>query len=164
MVLETDRLRLVACSVELAVALVADTRDLATGLLRAELPPDWPPPDLISLLRGYAEAVARDPALVGWGPWVVVENDRVVGSVGFHGTPVDGSVELGYGIVAAASGRGIATEATAALVEWARGDERVRQIVAEVQRENAASKRVLTKVGLRYTDAHGGNEVWRYYW
>jgi RimJ/RimL family protein N-acetyltransferase len=158
--IETPRLRLVACSVEVAVALVADAPELATGLLRADLAPDFPTPDLVSLLRGYAEALARDPALLGWGPWIVVEDGHVVGSVGFHGPPTHGSVELGYGIAADASGRGIATEAAQALVAWARTDPRVDTIVAETEPGNAASRRVLEKLGMQPAQPTGDADRW----
>lgn len=70
-----------------------------------------------------------------------------VGGIGFFGAPdADGAVELGYGLVAAARGRGFATEALAALVRlaFARGVSVVR---ADSEVVNEASHRVLRRAG-----------------
>jgi RimJ/RimL family protein N-acetyltransferase len=159
-VLETSRLRLVPCSVELAIAFVADARSLAAGLLAAELPDGWPDGELAGLLPGYAQAIAAEPELLGWGPWIVVEGERVAGSAGFLGQPVGGTVELGYGIAPEARGRGVATEAAQALVAWALADPRVRDVVAEVEPGNQASYRVLEKIGMRRAGTVNGHERW----
>jgi RimJ/RimL family protein N-acetyltransferase len=77
------------------------------------------------------------------------EDDRLIGSVGLR---VDGSprpvAEIGYWISAWARGRGYATEATAALCEWAfrHGTPRV-ELVAAVG--NEASQRVALAAGFR---------------
>ena len=159
-VLETSRLRLVPCSVELAIALVAEARSLAAGLLAAQLPDGWPDAELAELLPGYAQAVAADPELLGWGPWIVVEGERVAGSAGFLGQPAGGTVELGYGIAPEARCRGVATEAAQALLAWALADPRVREVVAEVEPENAASHRVLKKIGMRRAGTVNEHERW----
>jgi RimJ/RimL family protein N-acetyltransferase len=72
----------------------------------------------------------------------------VVGGCGFKGPPDrDGAVELAYGIDPAHRGLGYATEAAAALTEFAFADGRVRLVRAHTKTDNGASARVLLKCG-----------------
>lgn len=98
-----------------------------------------------------------------WGPWQVRERatELLVGGAGFKGAPdEEGVAEIGYGLVPAARGRGLATEAVDALVAhaFARGARAVR---AEVEAGNAPSERVLVRAG--FTALAGDSRVtwWR---
>ena len=62
--------------------------------------------------------------------------------------------EIGYGIGAAYWGRGYATEGAAALCRWAL-ENGARTLEAEAAPENAASMRVLEKLGFRPTGETG---------
>ncbi len=85
----------------------------------------------------------------------------VVGALGFFGPPDEtGTVEIGYGVVPEARGRGVATEAVAALLAFADGRPEVRKVVASTDLDNFASQRVLLKSGLRPVRA---DEQKRYY-
>lgn len=98
----------------------------------------------------------------GWGSYVLVrrEDDRAVGSMGFHGPPDDdGQVEIGYDLAVAARGKGYATEALRALGDWALAQEGVRLVTARVDPGNTASRHVLERGGFRRTghvDEAGG--------
>jgi hypothetical protein len=61
-------------------------------------------------------APAADLADPYAGPWQVVQDGWTVGLLGFKGRPVDGVVEVGYGIVPSARGRGVATAAVRVLL------------------------------------------------
>jgi RimJ/RimL family protein N-acetyltransferase len=63
-------------------------------------------------------------------------------------------VEIGYGLVADARGRGVATEAVRALLVLT--DAEGVRVRASVPPENKASIRVLAKCG--FTQLRGGNE------
>lgn len=89
----------------------------------------------------------------GWGAWLVFRHDEVVGDAGFRGPPADGEVELGYSTLPDYRGRGYATEAARALVEWALAQPGVERIVAAPEPDNEASRRVLENAGLRRLDA-----------
>jgi [ribosomal protein S5]-alanine N-acetyltransferase len=98
-------------------------------------------------LRGYADAIAAR----GYGFVAVVERESgaVIGDAGLH--PLAGrgpDVELGYTLARAAWGRGYATELGRALVEHAFGALRVPRVVAQVEPDNHASRRVLEKLGM----------------
>jgi len=92
--------------------------------------------------------------------------DEVVGGCGFKGPPGDGgTVEIAYWIDAPQQGRGYATEAASALVEYAVRSGRVRLVCAHTLPEANASTRVLTKCGFRHAgevvDPEDGL-VWRW--
>ena len=153
--LSTDRLELVACEPELADALPND-RGRAEEILAAALPEGWPDEELMGLLPITCKTT------LGYGIWVVVDRARgaVVGSAGFVGDPQDGKVELGYGIHPSFRGLGYATEASKALVDWALVREAVREVVAECERSNIPSVRVLEKVGMERHGERGSRVLW----
>lgn len=79
-----------------------------------------------------------------WGPRSIVRGATVLGSIGFFGPPAspEDEVEVGYGLVAEASGWGFATEALLGVLAQVDGPVR-----ATVAAENARSLRVLAKCG-----------------
>ena len=76
---------------------------------------------------------------------------RLVGGIGFGRKPGDSEPELGYWIVPLYWGRGIATEAGAALIANARDTLRLKRLDAGHFVDNPASGRVLAKLGFRPT-------------
>jgi [ribosomal protein S5]-alanine N-acetyltransferase len=159
-VLQTPRLTLVPCSLELVEALGG--REAAEELLDAALPEGWPDEELRGLLDLYAGWLREDPAVVGYGPWIAIERGErvVVGSAGFVGRPRNGELELGYGIAEPYRNRGYATEAAGALVEWGLAKPGVTSVVARSAPENHPSTRVLEKLGFRRTGAEAGAVRW----
>ena len=63
------------------------------------------------------------------------------------GTP---EIEVGYALGKAAWGRGFATEVASAAVRWGFEERGLERIVAVVSSENAGSRRVMDKLGMRY--------------
>jgi len=55
-----------------------------------------------------------------FSPWLIVANDLVVGMIGFKGEPVGNVIDVGYGVVPSARGRGIATMALSQLLDQVR--------------------------------------------
>ena len=113
--------------------------------------PEYPLPDS---LDGIAMAMAAHEAMTGVigetpGWWVhqIVVDGLVVGDIGFHGPPgPDSVVEIGYSVVPAWRGRGVATRACELILEqaWQDGAEIV---VAETDDDNVASQAVLVRNG-----------------
>jgi ribosomal-protein-alanine N-acetyltransferase len=146
----TPRLELVPCSLAVANALSDDVED-GGRLLDARLPKEWPDPELAEFLPLYAELLSKDPLLLGYGVWLLIESETrtVVGSAGFQGRPNPaGEVEIGYGVHGDFRNRGYATEAARALVEWAFEQPGVKRVTAHCDQENIASHRVVEKAGL----------------
>lgn len=159
MEITTAHLRLVPCSVAVAQAAAADRGALAAEL-GARVPPDWPGEDLRDFLPLYGQLVGDADAQAGWGIWLILlpAEYSLIGDIGFKGPPdAAGTVEIGYSILALFRGHGYATEAAAALVEWAAAQGAVRRITAECLASNHASTRVLEKIGMRQIgrDEHG---------
>lgn len=100
--------------------------------------------------RVVAGLFDQNPAWLGeHGHRLIIERDSglVVGSVGLFWPPSEGTVEIGYGIVASRRGRGYATEATRALAEFALTAPGVHTVSADVELTNPSSARVLEKAG-----------------
>ncbi len=83
------------------------------------------------------------------GHRLIIERDSglVVGSIGLFWPPGEGTLEIGYGIVASRRGRGYAPEATRTLAEFALTAPGVHTVFANVELSNPASVRVLEKAG-----------------
>ncbi len=86
--------------------------------------------------------------------WPVVEkaSGRVIGDCGLTRKEVDGrdEIELVYVFAADSWGKGYATEAAAALRDYAFGQLGLPRIIALIDPENTASARVAEKVGMRF--------------
>lgn len=103
-------------------------------------------------VSNHLKQLAEDPAILYWGPWLAVlkADNNIIGDLGFKGAPNDkGSVEIGYGLLEEYQGKGYATEAAAAMVEWAWKQEGIHKIKAETLVNNQESIRVLEKLGMR---------------
>lgn len=167
--LETARLSLVACSPEQLLVLIEEPARFegvsgfpAADGLHAFFTSDDVSPKWLAALRA---ASSPDPWRHGF---FVVDRERacVIGSAGFKGPPDStGMVEIAYGIVPSAEGRGYATEAAAALVGFAGANPEVRLVRAHTLPTANASTRVLAKCGFQNTgtvvDPEDG-EVWRW--
>ncbi|MCD4523602.1 GNAT family N-acetyltransferase [Nocardioides sp. cx-173] len=146
---EPPSLPVLISSARLRLVLVtpADAADMRAGRHQDRWHPDYPRRDDLD-----AAAMVREGDT--WGPRHVVLGVQAVGSIGCFGPPVDGETEVGYGLVEAARGAGVATEALRALVaETDRAGVRLRAAVAP---QNRASLRVLAACG--FTELRGGDE------
>jgi RimJ/RimL family protein N-acetyltransferase len=90
-----------------------------------------------------------DDAVDVFGYYQVLEDGLVVGGIGFHGPPSGNVVEVGYGVVPAVRGRGVATQALRILLDVAAGLEGVRRVVGRTEDTNVASQRVMSGVGMQ---------------
>ncbi|MEV2216499.1 GNAT family N-acetyltransferase [Streptomyces sp. NPDC050997] len=84
---------------------------------------------------------------------------RAVGGLGFHSAPdEEDRAEIGYDLVPGARGHGYVTEALRALSQWALARADVRSLFATVERDNAPSQAVLSRVGFRQVSEDVGDE------
>lgn len=158
--IRSRRLDLVSLSPVFLESLLAGRRLEAASLLGARIPVDWPGPGEEAFLRTRLGQLERDPA---WQPWlvrgVVARESRrpLLGHAGFHGPPgvngaqEAGALELGYAVFPSARGRGYATEAAVALIEWARREHGIRRFIASVAPDNAPSLAIVRKLGFAET-------------
>jgi [ribosomal protein S5]-alanine N-acetyltransferase len=71
----------------------------------------------------------------------------LVGACGFKGQPVQGRVEIGYGVSPGMRGQGHASAAVQTLLAIAFASGRVKEVLAQVGAKNPASTRVVAKLG-----------------
>ena len=113
--------------------------------------PEYP---MLDSIDAIAMAFAAHRAIMGtvkespaWWIHQIVADGVVVGDIGFHGPPSPGrSVEIGYSVVPAWRGRGVASRACALILQqaWRDGADTV---VAETDDGNVASQAVLLRNG-----------------
>jgi ribosomal-protein-alanine N-acetyltransferase len=122
---------------------VADARamyEAMTPEVRAQVSPAW---------------VARAFGPDGADRWslgftlVRPEDGRPVGQAGYAAPPLDGVVEIAYGVDPDFEGRGYATAAARELVRLAFQSPDVRRAIAHTLAADNASAHVLAKAGLR---------------
>lgn len=149
--LETERLmlrRFAAGDVDLLVELDADPDVMRFLTGGAPSPRERYVNEIIPRWLAYYETSR------GFGFWAAIEK-RTGDFIGwFHLRPLkDGpndEAELGYRLRRASWGRGYATEASKALIDKGFTELRLRRVVAFTMAVNAASRRVMEKVGMRH--------------
>ncbi|OOE12436.1 GNAT family N-acetyltransferase [Fictibacillus arsenicus] len=114
-------------------------------------------------IKSYLEKLQKDKSLLGWGVWFVIEKEsgKIVGDIGFKGKPVDHTVEIGYGIIPSAQGKGYAKEAVNEIIKWALSTNLVFKVVAECLEDNIASVKVLEKLGFDRTSTDEKMLKWK---
>lgn len=94
--------------------------------------------------------------------FIHLEDNKKVGGALFKGAPNEkGEVEIGYGIVDEYQCQGYATEAIRETVTWALQQEGVLSVIAETEKDNIASQKVLQKVGMIKYDETDTDYLWR---
>ena len=126
-----------------------------TAAMRASWHPEYPLADTLEgltwLFAAWQEMGGLDPASPWWTYQLLVD-EQAVGDIGFHGPPdPEGQLTIGYQVVPAAQGRGIATAACGQLVElaWSAG---ARRLLASTAGDNRASQQVLRHNGFVSAD------------
>ena len=135
MVIQTEHLRLILPSREEILARI----ESLSPADQAEISPDW--------LARVRASTAADAWTHGFS-MVERASGAVIGSCAYKGPPdQEGVVEIAYGVDPEYQGRGYATEAARALVDFAFRSGQVCLVRAHTLPENNASTRVLAKCG-----------------
>ncbi len=79
--------------------------------------------------------------------YAIIVGDQIVGSAGLHNRVGDGGLEIGYWVHADWTGRGIATDAAAALTDAALALPGIDRVEIYHDAANAASGRIPAKLG-----------------
>jgi len=147
-VLETPRLRLRCLRDGDLAALVSLAGDWQVARWLAKMPHPYSETDG----RAFIELVNQDHATGRPQRFAIAlkESDRVIGGVGLDGSSGDGSDEpaLGYWLGRPYWGRGYASEAVAAVIDYGFGTLGLGTIRAYTDPSNTASQRVLRHCGL----------------
>jgi RimJ/RimL family protein N-acetyltransferase len=94
---------------------------------------------------------------IGYGFWAIEEkaSGRFIGEAGFHdlkrdlGPSIEGTPEVGWGLVPAAHGKGVASEVVCGILGWAKGRPGFERTVCIIDPANEASLAVAAKFGYR---------------
>jgi RimJ/RimL family protein N-acetyltransferase len=78
----------------------------------------------------------------------VVLDGIAVGGIGFHGPPQDGVLEVGYGVVPAVRGRGVASGALRLILGLAVELGGIRKVYGRTTEDNVDSQRVMLAAGM----------------
>ncbi|MCK6066712.1 MULTISPECIES: GNAT family N-acetyltransferase [Microbacterium] len=110
-----------------------------------------PSPYLLEHAEAFVDAVPGRWADGIEATWAIRLDDRLVGMLGMHRLTT-GSPEIGYWMTRGARGRGLLTEAAAAVVEWALAPDGLGAARLEWRAVvgNRASARVARALGFRY--------------
>lgn len=98
--------------------------------------------------RALAQLASGVPA-----PWCVpmlilsATSGEILGGCTFKGAPVDGRVEIGYGVAETARRRGVATAAVSRLLRLAAASGLVTRVDAHILPDNLASSLVVSRLG-----------------
>jgi RimJ/RimL family protein N-acetyltransferase len=141
--MDTQRLRLTPLDRETAQAIMDNDR---TGRAWHEQFPREDDRDGVGAWLRHGDPV--------FGNFVIVEqaSGQAVGTIGFFSPPDEtGTVMVGYGLVEPARGHGYATEALRALIDYAARQPAAKRMVADTEKDNVPSQRVLDKAGLAKT-------------
>lgn len=171
----TARLELTTFTLRAMRATLAADLATAADELDAEVPADLRE-RLGDLFAMRIDQAIADPASLDWLARAMVMTDpegrrrRMVGSVGFHGSPggTPPSVEIGYHVEPGFRRRGFATEAIRAMLGWAVG-QGVHRFRASVAPTNAASLATIAhfgfeQVGVQWDEIDGEELVFETDW
>jgi [ribosomal protein S5]-alanine N-acetyltransferase len=169
-IIQSPRLELIAMSADFLSTSLDDNMESASRLIGLVISPDWLEAKWLMEMR--LAKLRENPALE---PWLlravgVRETRTMIGFIGFHTLPgadylnsyAPGSVEFGYTIFPDYRGKGYASEAAQALMDWATREHHVTRFIVSISPANEPSLRIAKKFGFRkvgtVTDPEDGIE------
>ena len=102
----------------------------------------------------------------GYGRWTIVRktDQAYLGFCGLKYHPETEEVDLGFRLIRNEWGRGYATEAASACLEYGLNQLKLPRIIGRVRQVNTASVKVLEKIGMKRVGAFDfeGHPAWLY--
>lgn len=164
--IRSTRLDLIPMTPPVLRSLLAGDFSKAGELLGASVPADAELP--CGAMEHFLRKLEADP---GFQPWcmramVLRAEGVVIGDIGFHSAPgheslavlSPGGVEFGFGVWEPWRRRGLATEASEALMRWAQEEHGVTRFVLSISPENVASRGLAAKLGFQKIGWHMDEE------
>jgi [ribosomal protein S5]-alanine N-acetyltransferase len=109
--------------------------------------------------------IERRPEAYLWHTfWQLVhrQENRIIGEFDFHDVPNEaGETEFGFMTLPEYQNQGYMTEAARALLDWAFQQDGVSALIAETEKQNKASQRVLEKLGARIYEETESEYRWK---
>ena len=169
-IIHSLRLDLIALSPDFLRASINGDLETASQLINLVIPPDWLEAKWLMEMR--LAKMRENPALEPWLLRAVGlrQTGTMIGFIGFHTLPgadylnsyARDSVEFGYTIFPDYRGKGYASEAAQALMDWATREHNVTRFVVSISPTNEPSLRIAKKFGFHkvgtVTDPEDGVE------
>ena len=169
-IIHSPRLDLIALSPDFLSVSIRGDLAAASRFIDLVIPSEWL--EAAWLMEMRLAKLREDPALEPWLLRAVGlrETKIMVGFIGFHTLPgadylnsyAPNSVEFGYTIFPDYRGKGYASEAAQALMDWATQEHDVKRFVVSISPANRPSLRIAQKFGFRkvgfFTDPEDGIE------
>lgn len=112
----------------------------------------------------YKEALKHSNDYLWYTNWQIIlkSENKSIGSICFMKKPDEqGLVEIGYGINTLYRNKGYATEAVQEVCNWALTQPQVNSIIAETEKKNYPSHRVLEKCGMTKYNETNNSIFWK---
>ncbi len=161
MKLSTERLELIVLSSQ-QLKLLAENLSALEKALDCHYAAEPLEGIFLQIVKGQIEPTAKDEVNCAFHSfWLILrKSDRtVIGSADFKDVPdKDGKTEIGYGLGKEFEHHGYMTETVRAMCKWALAQDSVKHIIAETERGNAPSQRILQRCG--FTLARQKKSLW----
>ena len=144
-ILHTERLRLRPFEAGDAEAVTRWCADDELRRYLANLPSPYTHADAVH----FVTTIANDENAPHWAI-TSVDDGALVGSIGLHPCDPHRRAMVGYWLGRPFWGKGLMTEALAAVIDWAFKGTRFERVFAHHDPRNAASGAVMRKAGMRY--------------
>lgn len=161
-VIKSRRLSLVSMSPAFLAASLDGDIERASALIGLRVPHEWLDERWLAVLR--ANDLYQHP---DWQPWLLravglEENGEMIGHIGFHTAPnpdylhdlAPGGAEIGYTIFPLYRQQGYASEAVAALMDWAAHEHGVPRFVLSISPNNEPSRRIAQRFSFKQVGNH----------
>jgi len=151
-ILEAKKLKLIPLDVQNLRYSIEDRRNMERNLGVKITDTELEEPEIIALRTSLQKVIENKEDYLWYTNWVIVlkKENRIIGGLCFKGCPDEkGRVEIGYGIQDKYRCKGYATEAVKELINWAFTQEKVLSVIAETEKDNLPSHRVLEKIGMQ---------------
>jgi ribosomal-protein-alanine N-acetyltransferase len=168
--LETKRLRLIALDLDNLRLRLNDYQQMQRNLgLEPVLESSYghfPYDQQVKQAIAFAiKQIEGNPEAYLWHTfWQLVHKgqNRIIGEFDFHDAPNEiGETEFGFMTLLEYRNHGYMTEAARALVGWALQQDGVSALIAETEKHNKASQRVLEKLGARICEETESAYRWK---
>jgi [ribosomal protein S5]-alanine N-acetyltransferase len=160
--ISSDKLRIVPLNLEQFRLLLSGMKEMETALGLNFSNENFDEHTQQAMEGLYQEALKNSRDYWWYTNWqIILKSQNIsIGSLCFMRRPNEtGEVEAGYGINEHFRNQGYMTEALQAVFQWAFQQPKVASIIAETEKDNPASHRVLQKCGM-YQDRETERSLW----
>ena len=163
-ILETKKLKLIPLDDYNLRLLVKDRQKMERNLGVKINDTELEESEIIALRTSLQKVIENKEDYLWYTNWVIVlkKENIIIGGLCYKGSPDEkGRVEIGYGIQEEYRCKGYTTEAVKELTNWAFNFNNVTEIIAETEKDNLPSHRVLEKVGMEKYEENEKMFWWR---